>query len=1289
MSKKFKAIFILAIILSLVVGSILFVMLKPGRWSREIISYLNANMLRDNGWVISVESLDGQFTSDVFLQNLYLKKDDGSIIIFSEESKINLDFSQILSGHWAISALSCKNAYITVKRADGQEINELAFVRELAQNGFNIRNLNVEQTSLIIQKDNEEHLYTFDLDGRVYSREASLTFSPTNLQVIDLQSKTTIAVDEGEIEFSTMAIAAKTLAGTVNQTPFLLNAEVTLLPKTEVVMELMVRGISPDDYLSTTFRDFLGAENVDIQLQLETDLTWANVDAMVYDSQNFEILGEANLHLEIDGDYVNVSDGEVKIRSCSLKGDGSLLGDGKLALNLQIDELDLEEFGLMANNTDIKGSIQLTGMIDGGKVEELTSRITLQNDNRGSERFVKATGEMIYRDNVLEFPDSLVLDFGYGLLFARGRINLNNERMNISLTSDFVNLHSLGNVFGLDSLYGNVAGSLNIVGYFRDPSVDGFITIANSKYNGTAVSSASISFLVNSLFSNRYGFLKARSSDGYLLNHPFDKGEFDVYFRGDTIQVANAKFEGKGDYLQVSGKIVSDKSIVVDQMQLSFRDQYFTNVGQIALRRIPDGLILDPVVFRLDDGKAEVSFTVQGGQLKAGTFHLVNIDLASVWSVLNTDVSIVGAAFVDFSAKTVEDHLELRGTAEVKDGFWGDLEFNNLLFTCHLENDQLYIKELRLNGPDNIRLVISGFCGVQQGEKGNFLRLNPEGQIEFSSEFRKFELSLLTRNILEGWSLSGAATGSLAMSGSAISPEMVFEFSIDKPQFSRIHGEKISGSGRYTDQRLYFEDLVGYTKTGHYTGQGYLPVDFALVPEEKDRFIEFEPVSMNFKAKTSSLDFLTPYFAGLDSIKGDISIDLSIEGTPVNPVRNGRIEIENGQIYVLMLDFPIDKVNGSAILKNNKLIIDEMTAASHVPPNAGWSGLLKSNLSKVAEGIFSGKKEKESTDNIRFTGSMDMEEFFRPNLAYLIAGEDVYVRTLLGEIEGIADLDLSVTGKDTIRIVGDVVPRESVLRIEFGVESTYEDVGPEGGTVTYYALHFPIEENLFIRNSQIDAELEGDISIFKVGKDPFRYSGELNVLDGKFYYYSDVFNIQRGHLMFDPSEFNPKIDIEATTKIEGIDILVSLSGDFKEPIVNIEDSEQYFSQSELLQLLTIQKRFVEERLTKEDLSTQPVYLVGKYLESELERSLVRATPLLDEFEIEGTSSLLGPPDDSDRAIKLGTRFSSNLYLSYKQSFSLTEREIGVEYRLNRNVSLVVTYDENGEMSLKYRRKYKF
>ena len=58
--------------------------------------------------------------------------------------------------------------------------------------------------------------------------------------------------------------------------------------------------------------------------------------------------------------------------------------------------------------------------------------------------------------------------------------------------------------------------------------------------------------------------------------------------------------------------------------------------------------------------------------------------------------------------------------------------------------------------------------------------------------------------------------------------------------------------------------------------------------------------------------------------------------------------------------------------------------------------------------------------------------------------------------------------------------------------------------------------------------------------------------------------------------------------------------------------------------------------------------------------------------------------------KFGNRTIANL--SYKKSFSLTnpdQLQIGVEYKLNRNLSLVGNMDDQGNLHFKYRYRYAY
>ena len=73
------------------------------------------------------------------------------------------------------------------------------------------------------------------------------------------------------------------------------------------------------------------------------------------------------------------------------------------------------------------------------------------------------------------------------------------------------------------------------------------------------------------------------------------------------------------------------------------------------------------------------------------------------------------------------------------------------------------------------------------------------------------------------------------------------------------------------------------------------------------------------------------------------------------------------------------------------------------------------------------------------------------------------------------------------------------------------------------------------------------------------------------------------------------------------------------------------------------------------------------------------------------SSVIAGNEDYEVTVKTKLSDKAFLNLSYKRSFSLNndQKQIGVEYKLNRHFSVVGAYDEEGNLNLKYRYRYAY
>jgi len=192
---------------------------------------------------------------------------------------------------------------------------------------------------------------------------------------------------------------------------------------------------------------------------------------------------------------------------------------------------------------------------------------------------------------------------------------------------------------------------------------------------------------------------------------------------------------------------------------------------------------------------------------------------------------------------------------------------------------------------------------------------------------------------------------------------------------------------------------------------------------------------------------------------------------------------------------------------------------------------------------------------------------------------------------------------------------------------------------------------------------------------------------------------------FDNNGINPNMDLTASTNIADEQIRLRITGDLNDADLILE-SQSGFSESDIIELLTFGTRFEDQEMSSTGFGIQGTSVLGSLLETQLEKNLEEMSALKmlkpDEIDISGTASFISGQNMSeserndleDFKISAKKKFGSKTYanLSYKKSFSLTnpdQLQIGVEYKLNRNLSLVGNMDDKGNLHLKYRYRYAY
>ena len=233
------------------------------------------------------------------------------------------------------------------------------------------------------------------------------------------------------------------------------------------------------------------------------------------------------------------------------------------------------------------------------------------------------------------------------------------------------------------------------------------------------------------------------------------------------------------------------------------------------------------------------------------------------------------------------------------------------------------------------------------------------------------------------------------------------------------------------------------------------------------------------------------------------------------------------------------------------------------------------------------------------------------------------------------------------------------------------------------------------KNSQIYAEVFGELNLAQVGNQEVDFGGQIIVEDGSVFSYKDNFDQLKGIVSFDNKGFNPDIDVSAQTMIDDERIDLSMRGGIDNLDIVLE-SGSGFSESDILELLTWGKRFEDQELTSTGFGNQTVSILGTLLENQLETNLkesrIGMMNFVDDIDISGAAGLFqGANEDFEVTTKTKISDKTFLNLSYKRSFSLNQdqSQVGVEYKLNRHFSVVGNVDEEGKLNFKYRYRYAY
>ena len=1003
-------------------------------------------------------------------------------------------------------------------------------------------------------------------------------------------------------------------------------------------------------------------------------------------SGELSISNELGLKMAGNIDIVKSED-NILLKSLKLNGEDSNLRvngvwekDQRISGYFYLDSLDLSRWLIEQEATLLSGMAILEGSMNKNNALE-NIELTLEVAEYGVLMSDESSfhGTILYSDSTVSTVDPVMLIIGESILSIDGEVDLKTRSVNIISELENADIEIINN-FWMDEFKGGVAtGKLIIRGTIDKPDVVADLNCQNIRYKDFSMRAINFHSEMESDSDFPSGFVNLKIDGGKWRSENFDSGTLDISFSKNRMIIENCHFKAGNDYLLISGSWLSKNKYKIDRVQSAYQNNYLVNAKPIFVMYQDSAVSVDPFEIHINDGILDGVLTF--GSSSEGRLKMSNFDANVITQFMdNKYLDLSGIVFGEISFQDYGKKLKYDVDVALKKGSYLGNSYDQMTLSFMLNSGNVIIDDFSFTSDTTLGFQLSGILPTTKAP-------SKQADVSLNATFKDLPLSMVHRLIPKFFNLEGIASGELKIGGKLEKTEIDYNVSIKNAVFDRLQLGKVKSKGFYSGKLLsveYANSLNGFESI---KSKGDIPFDLNLGSNNFGQFFEQAPIDYQASAYLKSMFFLSSYVSELDSIRGDVSINLSLSGNAKSIIRNGNISISNSSVFTTLLDNPITSVDGNALLKKNELVISYMNGAS----------------------VDNNKKSNEDHDNIMVSGSIDFSKFFEPDYNITvnsINNKNIYIEAMPIDLVGVVDsINVKVFGKDTVNITGLVEVADMTLFHEFISEDVGERLVTNDGIIMSYSINVPIKNEGRFQNSQVDAIMIGEISLSKTGNDFWNIGGEVFIDDGSILSFKDNFSGLNGYVYFDNNGINPDMDLIASTTIADEEIRLRVKGDLDNADLVLESSSG-FSESDIIELLTFGSRFEDQSMLSNGFGVQATSVLGSLLETQLEKNLEEMSSLKllkpDEIDVSGTASFISGQNLSaserneleDFKISAKKKFGSKTYanLSYKKSFSLTnpdQLQIGVEYKLNRNLSLVGNMDDKGNLHLKYRYRYAY
>ena len=273
-------------------------------------------------------------------------------------------------------------------------------------------------------------------------------------------------------------------------------------------------------------------------------------------------------------------------------------------------------------------------------------------------------------------------------------------------------------------------------------------------------------------------------------------------------------------------------------------------------------------------------------------------------------LNLSGLVFGEILAEGHNGGYDFDVDLSLKEGQYMDQQFDEMTLSFLYTDAILHMDDISMTKGNSMGFQANGIIPIVQKKIKNI-------PITITSTFTNLPLNMVKKHAPDFFNIEGFATGSLQLNGTPKQTRFSYDIDITDGSFDELFIGDISSSGNYDGDFLNIDTLYSISSRGEIIASGIVPFDLNVASEAFGTLQNNELINFKTNGKLKSL-FLSPFIEDLDSLSGDIEINLNLGGLVSNIQRSGNVSIKNGIAYSVMV-----MIRSQTLMERQKCLITD------------------------------------------------------------------------------------------------------------------------------------------------------------------------------------------------------------------------------------------------------------------------------------------------------------------------------------------------------------------------------